>query len=154
MANVRFTVRHHFDHPPRVVWDELVDWAGHAKWVPATRVKVEEGDPLAIGARFTAWTGVGPLSLEDRMELVALDWNDESSSGSCEVAKLGPILKGRAGFTIEPDGSGTMLEWLEDVTIGFLPAFLTPVVGKIGALGFAQGMRSMAKLLDRKVGLV
>ncbi|MDA3037953.1 MAG: SRPBCC family protein [Actinomycetota bacterium] len=151
MANVRFTVRHRFDHPPRIVWDELVDWAAHAAWIPATRVKVEAGDPLAIGARFTAWTGLGPLVLEDRMELVALDWNEGSSSGSCEVAKLGPILTGRAGFTIEPDGTGTMLEWLEDVTVGFLPSFLGPVVGKVGALGFAQGMKRMAKLLDRKV---
>lgn len=152
MANVHFTVRHHFDHPPRMVWNELVDWAGHAKWIPATRVNVEAGDPLAVGARFTAWTGFGPLSLEDRMELVRLDWDDASTSGSCEVAKLGPILEGRAGFTIEPDGDGTMLEWLEDVTIRYVPSFLSPVFSKIGALGFAQGMRSLAKLLGRRVG--
>ncbi len=150
MAAIQFTVRHHFAQTPRTVWDELVDWAGHADWIPATRVEVEPGDPTAPGARFTAWTGFGPLSLEDRMEVVVCDWDDASMSGSCEVTKLGPVLKGTAGFTIAAEGDGTVLEWLEDVTVPLVPSFLAPVVAKLGALGFSQGMRSLAKQLDRR----
>ncbi|MBT6444851.1 MAG: SRPBCC family protein, partial [Acidimicrobiaceae bacterium] len=66
MAKVVFTVNHHFAADPQAVWDELADWAGHANWIPATRVEVAPGDPLAVGAEFTAWTGYGPLKLEDR----------------------------------------------------------------------------------------
>jgi hypothetical protein len=151
MAGVQFEVRHHFDQPPRVVWDEMIDWSGHANWIPATRVRIESEDPTAVGARFTAWTGVGKLSLEDRMEVAALDWDDTEPRGHCEVIKHGPVLRGRAGFTIVSDGgTGTDLEWFEDVTVPYLPGFLSPVVAKVAALGFSQGMKSLAKLLDRQ----
>lgn len=150
MAAVSFTVPHRFDAPPRQVWDELIDWPAHAEWIPATRVEVEPGDPTAPGARFTAWTGFGPASLEDRMEVVRCDWDEATSTGDCEVRKLGPILSGRAGFTVRPDGDGTAMEWIEDVEVRWLPGFLAPVVSKLSALGFSQGMKSLARVLARK----
>jgi hypothetical protein len=125
----------------------LVDWSGHANWIPMTRVDVEPGDPTAVGSRFTATTGLGPLALPDRMEVVHCDWDDDSSTGTCEVAKLGPVLRGRAGFTVRPDGDGTALDWLEDVTVPYTPQFLAPVLGWLGAQGFSAGMRKLAKLL-------
>lgn len=128
----------------------MIDWAGHADWIPMTRVEVESADPTAVGARFTAWTGLGKLALEDRMEVAVIDWDDAARSGRCEVIKHGPILRGRAGFTIAPatdDDTATALEWFEDVTVPYLPGFLSPIVNKLGALGFAQGMKSLAKKL-------
>ena len=150
MASVQFEVRHRFEAPARVVWDELVDWEGHAEWIPMTRVDVEPGDPTAVGARFTATTGIGPLALPDRMEVVRCEWTADTDSGDCEVAKLGPVLRGSAGFTVEPDGDGSQLVWLEDVTVPYTPQFLAPVLARVGAAGFKQGMRSLAKLLDRR----
>ncbi len=151
MATITFDVPYRFDQPPRVVWDELVDWAGHAEWIPATRVEVGAGDPTAVGTEFTAWTGVGKLALEDRMRVVQCDWEDESQSGRCEVEKLGPILTGRAGFTVAPSSDGgAALEWFEDVRVRFVPQFLAPVAGRFGAAGFKQGMRRLAKLLAQR----
>jgi uncharacterized protein YndB with AHSA1/START domain len=147
MANIEFTVPYRFEAPAKPVWDELVDWAGHAAWIPATRVEVAPGDPTAPGATFTAWTGIGKLSLEDRMRVVSCDWDDASQSGACEVEKLGPILLGRAAFTVTADGDGARLEWVEDVRVKRVPQFVAPVAAKIGALGFKQGMRKLAKLL-------
>lgn len=154
MSHVEFEVHHRFEAPAHAVWDELVDWAGHADWIPMTRVDVESDDPTAVGARFTATTGVGPLALPDRMEVGHCDWDDATSSGTCEVSKLGPVLRGRAGFTVRPDGGGAALQWVEDVTVPYTPQFLAPLLGWLGAAGFSAGMRKLAKLLDQRSSAV
>ena len=147
-APVRFEVRTSFDAPPKRVWDEMVDWNGHEAWIPATRVDVGPGDPTAAGAEFTAFTGYGPLTLEDRMRVTRCEWKHHASSGECEVEKLGPVLRGRAGFTVEPDGDGCVVTWLEDLTVPYVPGFAAPAVAKLSALGFKQGMRKLAKLVE------
>lgn len=150
MAHVRFDVRHRFDAPARTVWDELVDWEAHAAWIPMTRMDVDPGDPTAVGATFTATTGLGPLALPDRMEVVRCDWDDSTSSGDCEVRKLGPVLTGTAGFTVTPDGPGAVLDWVEDVHVPYTPQFLAPLVARLGAAGFTSGMKRLAKLLAER----
>lgn len=149
MAAVRFEVRHSFTAPARVVWDELIDWKGHEAWIPATKVEIHtDGDPTAVGAEFTATTGYGPLALPDRMQVVRCDWDESAASGDCEVEKHGPLLLGRAGFTVSATPTGSELVWLEDVTVRRLPGFLSPVARWIGAFGFKMGMRKLAKQLD------
>lgn len=97
---------------------------------------------------FTAWTGFGRLSLEDRMRVAHCEWTDDSSSGACEVEKLGPILRGRAGFRVHPWNDGSRVEWFEDVVVSSLPRFLSPVVGRAAALGFRLGMRRLNRSLS------
>ncbi len=149
MADVRFEVRSTFTHPPADVWRELVDWAGHAEWIPATRVEVPDEDPTAVGARFTAWSGYGPLTLEDRMEVVRCDWDEATASGSCEVRKLGPVLTGTASFTVEPHPKGAEVVWVEDVVVPKVPGFMAPVVGRAGAVGFRVAMGRLGKYMTR-----
>ncbi len=43
MANVYFTVARDLPLPARAVFDELIDWKGHAEWVPLTRVTDPRG---------------------------------------------------------------------------------------------------------------
>lgn len=81
------------------------------------------------------------------MRVSKCDWDATTASGDCEVAKLGPVLDGKAGFVVAPDGTGSTLDWFEDVTIRYVPQFLAPVVAKLGALGFKQGMKGLAKNL-------
>ncbi len=150
MSAVQFTVVHEFDQSPEVVWQSMIDWPSHGEWIPATRVEIDEGDPQAVGGRFTGYTGVGPLTLVDRMEITDLDWNVESQSGSCEVAKLGPVLHGKAGFSVAPSGAGARLVWFEDVTVKYLPAILAPIVNKLSAIGFSQGMKKLGNVLAKR----
>lgn len=150
MAQVKFEVTQSFAAPAEQVWAELIDWQGHAQWVPMTRVKVEPGDPSAIGARFTAWTGLGPLALKDQMEVSILDWDAATNSGTCEVTKIGPVLRGRAGFTVAPTATGSELHWLEDVKVPVVPQFLAPVFARFGIIGFRQALRKLAKMLDAR----
>lgn len=126
----------------------MIDWKGHEAWIPATRVVVPDGDATAVDAEFTAFTGYGPLTLEDRMRIVRCTWDETTSRGDCEVAKLGPLLRGRAGFTVGPEGSGSVVTWLEDVTISRVPGFAAPVVAKLSAAGFRLGMRRLGKLVE------
>jgi len=149
MARVRFELERRFASPPRRVWAELVDWPGHGAWIPMTTVDAGDGDPTEVGYTFTAWSGLRPLALEDRMRVVRCEWDDTGRSGICEVAKLGPVLGGHAGFTVRPDGAGTVLAWREDVTIDRLPRFLSPIAARLGVLGFTLALRSLDRLLTR-----
>ena len=151
MARVSFNVRHDFEAPVRALWDELVDWKGHEAWIPMTRVDVEAGDQTEVGFEFTAYSGPGPLALKDRMRVAECHWDDATRTGRCSVEKLGPVLTGRAGFTVEPDGDGSSIDWFEDVDVKHLPGFLAPIVGKLGAAGFRLGMKRLARVLGDRV---
>lgn len=147
MALIEFTVVHNVDAPTKVVWDEMVDWENHGEWIPATRVVIDEGDSRAVGGKFTGYTGYGPLTLVDRMEISKIAWDDAASEGSCEVTKLGPVLTGHAGFRVLPNGTGSRVEWIEAVTVRYLPPLLAPIVNKVSAFGFKMGMRNLAKVI-------
>lgn len=126
-------------------WEMLVDWAGHADWVPMTTVEVDPKDP----ARFTAWSGpIKKLSLEDRMVAVEQEFDAETSRGRCLVHKLGPILIGEAEFTVSPGtAAGTsIIFWREDVHVPYLPSPLTGIVGRLGALLFGRSLVRMEKV--------
>ena len=150
MARVRFELERRLDGDPRRVWDELVDWPGHGAWIPMTTVDAADGDPTEVGYTFTAWTGIRPLALEDRMRVTGCEWDDTSRRGTCEVAKLGPVLGGHAGFTVRPDGAGTLLTWREDVTVPWLPSVLAPIAARMGTFGFGLALRSLDRLLSRR----
>ena len=152
MLPVKFDLTRRFDVPVRELWDELIDWPAHGAWIPATTIEGESGDPNEVGYTFTAWTGVRPVALEDRMRLSRCDWNEAEQSGVCDVEKLGPVLGGAAGFTVRADGSGSIIEWREDVTVPYLPRFLSPVGAFVGRIGFTLALRSLAKVLARRNG--
>ena len=130
-------------------WDALIDWKGHETWIPATKVEIHtDGDPTAIGSEFTATTGYGPLALPDTMRVTHCAWDDGAGTGDCEVEKLGPVLTGRAGFTIEPTSeTASEVVWIEDVKVRYLPRVLAPIAKVAGAAGFRLGMRKLGKQL-------
>ena len=152
MAAIEFTVSHHFDAPAGVVWAEMIDWPGHGQWIPATRVEIndESGPGQSVDSQITGYTGYGPLTLVDRMRIDAIEWDEPTETGTCEVEKLGPVLKGRAGFTVTPDEAGSRVDWFEDVTVPYLPRLLAPVVNKMSAAGFKMGMKKLASVIERK----
>ncbi len=150
MGSVQFELSRRFDVPARQLWDELVDWPAHGAWIPATTIDGGDGDPSAVGYTFTGWTGIRPVALEDRMRVTRCDWDEATQTGTCAVEKLGPVLGGTAGFTVRSEAPGSVLEWHEDVTVPYLPGFLSGVAAFFGRAGFGMALRRLAKVMARR----
>ena len=142
MARVAFTVTERWPIDSQRVWDALVDWAGHAEWVPATTVRIESGDG-GHGTVFIARTGLGPLAFDDTMQVVQFDPTARTAS----VRKLGPLLTGTAGFTVVPEGSASRLEWFEDVEVPRLPNIATPLARGVARLSFRLALGRLRRTL-------
>ncbi len=143
MASVKFTVNRDLNLPARAVFDELVDWRGHAKWVPLTKVKVLKGDG-GPGTEFIATSGIGPLALPDRMRVDELD----AEAMTVRVSKIGPVLTGVVHLSVTATGEGaSRLDWVEDILVPHLPQFLAKPVAAAARMGFQASISRMAKLL-------
>lgn len=149
MAYVQFALTYDFAAPPPVVWNELIDWKGHERWVPATKVVLHgPGGPTDVGAEFTAWTGIGrTLALQDRMRVESLSFDAATGKGACTVAKVGPFLSGEAAFTVEPASAGTRMVWTEAVTVPYAPQMSAGLLARIGLSGFTFVMGRLAALM-------
>lgn len=145
MANVRFRVTRDLDLPAQAVFDELVDWPGHAEWVPLTRVQVEQGDG-GPGTVFVATSGIGLLALPDRMRVDALD----AEAMTVRVTKIGPVLTGYVDLSVTSLGERqSRLDWYEDIIVPVLPQFLAPLVAAAARRGFETSISRMAKRVAR-----
>jgi hypothetical protein len=143
VANVRFRVTRDLNLPARAVFDELIDWPGHAEWVPLTRVVVESGDG-GPGTVFVATSGIGPLALPDRMRVDALD----ADAMTVRVTKIGPVLTGVVDLSVTSLGDQRCrLDWLEDIRVPVLPQFLARPVAAAARRGFETSITRMAKRL-------
>ncbi|MBM4283558.1 MAG: SRPBCC family protein [Deltaproteobacteria bacterium] len=147
MARVHFTVRRHLPLPARVAFDELVDWHGHAEWVPMTRVVIESGDGGA-GTTFVATTGLGPLALPDRMRVESLD----ATQMTVHIVKIGPVLTGDVRLSVESmTDDSSDITWDEDVRVPLLPGFLSKPVGAVARKAFEVSIDRMAKRARQRV---
>ena len=143
MARVEFTARKHLRLPAQTVYDALVDWRGHADWVPMTGVRVESGDGGA-GTVFVATTGLGPAALPDRMRVESLD----SSAMTADIVKIGPVLRGDVRIAVVSLSNTTCeVQWHEDITVPGLPGFLSSAVAAATRTAFEKSLDRLAKRL-------
>ena len=141
MARVHFAVRRHLALPARVAFDELIDWRGHAEWVPMTRVVIEGGDGGA-GTTFLATSGLGPLALPDRMRVESLD----DQTMRVHIVKIGPVLTGDVHLAVESVGdTACTVIWDEDVRMPVLPQFLAKPIGAVARFAFNLAIGTMEK---------
>lgn len=141
MAHVHFTVTRDLPLPAGVVFDELIDWKGHANWVPLTRVEVLTGDG-GPGTEFVATTGIGPIALPDRMRVDVLD----PTAMTADITKIGPVLTGQVYLSVMSTGAtSSRLEWVEDIRVPGVPQFLAGLVAKAAAKGFQTSITRLAK---------
>ena len=146
MAHVRFTVIRDLPLPARAVFGELVNWRGHADWVPLTRVQVIAGDGGA-GTVFVATTGIGPFALPDRMRVDDLD----PLAMTVRITKIGPVLSGRVDLAVTSTGaSESRLDWVEDIRVPYVPQFLAGPIAAATSRGFQASISRLAKLIARR----
>lgn len=143
MANVYFTVTRNLPLPADVVFDELIDWKGHANWVPMTRVEILNGDG-GPGTVFVATTGLGPLALPDRMRVDELD----PVAMTSRITKIGPVLSGVVDLSVTRTGETTSrLDWVEDIRVPGVPQFLARPLAAGARKGFQTSITRLAAIL-------
>ena len=119
----------------------MIDWKGHANWVPLTRVEVLTGDG-GPGTEFVATTGIGPIALPDRMRVDVLD----PTAMTADITKIGPVLTGQVYLSVMSTGAtSSRLEWVEDIRVPGVPQFLAGLVAKAAAKGFQTSITRLAK---------
>ena len=126
---------------PELAWQRLTDWRSHGEWIPLTRVDVDPVDP----DHFTAWSGIGRLALEDRMQLI--DRTVDECGRRARIAKLGPVLVGEAEFSVSAGitTESAVVQWREVVRVAHLPRILGPVAAWIGKCLFTMALGRMAR---------
>lgn len=99
------------DAPPPVVWRDLADIASHVTWMAdAASIDFVTEQREGVGTEFDCLTRIGPISLNDRMRIVA--WTPEQEMG---VRHEG-IVTGEGVLRLQPVGqSHTRVEWQEDL---------------------------------------
>jgi len=143
VARVQFTARKHLRVPARTAYDALVDWQGHADWVPMTRVVIESGDG-GVGTVFVATTGLGPAALPDRMRVEAMDPEEMT----VDIVKIGPVLHGDVRIAVTASSNTTCeIAWHEDITIPVVPSFAAPAVEVATKKAFEKSIDRLGKTL-------
>jgi hypothetical protein len=146
MAGVDFTVVRTIPLPARDVFEELTDWAGHAEWVPLTRVEILTGEGGA-GTEFVATTGVGIAALPDRMRVDSLD----PAAMTVDITKIGPVLTGTVHLRVVSTGdSSCRLEWVEEIQVPYAPQFLARPIAFAARRGFSTAISRMVARLEAR----
>jgi uncharacterized membrane protein len=134
--------------PADLVWRYVTDWPRQGEWMPLTRVEVVPpgGTADAVGGRFRAWTGIGPVGFWDTITITVWDEHPDGSA-RCEIMHTGSVVHGDAEFSVLPDGADAcrvrLWEHL-DVPGGPVGALLWRLVGRFVERGVEQVLRRMA----------
>jgi hypothetical protein len=117
MAEISLSVD--VDAPPEQVWAAAVDWEHQGEWMVGTAVRGGHG----LGARLTAFTGIGRFGFDDPMVITTWD-----PPRRCVVRHEGRVVRGAAAFEVQPlDGGRARFVWTEWLVLPF---------GLFGELGF------------------
>jgi carbon monoxide dehydrogenase subunit G len=134
MASAEVSSSVHIASTPAKVWAYVSDWRRQGEWIPLTSVQPLDGPADRVGARVSAFTGVGPVGFTDPMTVTA--WEPPNR---LEIRHTGRVVRGEATVLVEPAGTGTRLTWQERIDI---PG------GAAGALGFRLTRPVTQRLLD------
>ncbi|TDQ54755.1 SRPBCC family protein [Actinorugispora endophytica] len=145
----RVAVAHTCPAPAGRVWDTLVDWELHDRWMVLTRARGGSGE----GARVLAFTGIGPVGFSDPMEITGWRPPSDDAPGHCEVLHRGAVVRGRGRFDLEPlPGGRCLVTWSEWVRLppGPVGRLAGPLVRVLTASLFRRSLRNLGGLARRR----
>ncbi|MDY7102086.1 MAG: SRPBCC family protein [Actinomycetota bacterium] len=135
---------------PDEVWSCVEDLSSHVEWMDDAHAITFVGDQRAgVGTEMLVDTRVGPLRLEDRMEVT--EWEPGRAMGVRHVG----LVTGSGRFTLAPvPGGGTEFTWAEDLRFPWwMGGPLGGVVGsRVLELVWRRNLRSLKKLVERPDG--
>ena len=149
-----FTIERVVAAPPLQMWEIITDWAGYARWMPLTTMRLDPG-PTRVGWSFAGLTGVGRLRFSDAMRIT--DWAPpaDAGPGAFRLVKVGRLLAGWAEVSVLPiAGEQAQLVWRENIVIRpiFLGRLLVPLTDRANRALFAKVVDAMAAEAVRASG--
>jgi len=144
----RIRVATELDAAPAEVWEIVEPVERHIDWMAdAVAIHFESDQTRGVGTRFLCDTKVGPITLQDRMEIT--EWEPLRRMG---VRHTGAVT-GSGGFEVEPIhlGRRTRFTWTEDLRFPwYLGGRLGEVVGGQFVMKqiWKRNLRELAKLVD------
>ncbi len=142
-----FTIERTVDARPSQVWEVVTDWAGYARWMPLTTMRLDEG-PTQVGWSFAGVTGLGRLRFTDAMRITAWAPPAEAGPGAFRLIKVGRLLAGWAEVSVLPvtGSTQTRLLWRENIVIRPTPLgrLLAPLTDRVNKVLFARAVDAMA----------
>ncbi|MFF8380213.1 SRPBCC family protein [Streptomyces sp. NPDC015661] len=131
---------------PEEVWHRLTDWPAHGRQVPLTRTTVLTPGPNGTGTRFTARTGIGPLSFDDPMEVVRWEPPTADRPGVCRLEKYGRVVRGWAQMEVtgtRARGGGSRVVWTEDLSVRGVPRAFDGLLAGAGRAIFGRALNAL-----------
>ena len=144
----RITVSIELDAPPSAVWRVVEPVERHVDWMAdATAIRFDTDQTRGVGTRFVCDTKVGPITLQDRMEIT--EWVPEQRMG---VRHAG-VVTGSGAFELEPIDLGrrTRFTWTEDLRFPwYLGARLGEVIGGQAVMKqiWKRNLRELKRLVE------
>lgn len=117
------------------MWRELEQIERHVQWMAdAKEIRFLTAQTRGVGTRFRCRTGVGPITIDDEMEVV--EWVPDHRMG----VRHSGVVTGTGSFELHPldQGRRTSMTWSEQLAF---PWYLGGVLGE--RLGGRQVMRQI-----------
>ena len=141
--------------PPSQMWGVVTDWAGYARWMPLTTMRLDQG-PARVGWTFAGMTGVGRLRFSDVMRITEWEPPSETGAAAFRLVKVGRLLAGWAEVSVLPIAGGgqTRLLWRENIVIRpvWLGRLLAPLADPFNRALFTRVVDAMAAEAMRASG--
>ncbi|GGT35450.1 SRPBCC family protein [Streptomyces chromofuscus] len=131
---------------PSEAWRRLTDWPRHGDAVPLTRVTVLTPAPTHEGTVFVARSGLGPLAVDDRMEVTVWQPPTDDAPGRCRLEKRGRVVLGWAEIEVGPGPGGrARVSWREEIRVRLLPPFLDGPLERASRLVFGRAANRLLR---------
>ncbi|MFE8011623.1 SRPBCC family protein [Streptomyces antibioticus] len=132
--------------PLEEAWRRLTEWHRHGDVVPLTRITVVTPPPTREGTVFVARTGVGPLAVDDRMEVTVWCPPEGDEPGLCRLEKRGRIVRGWAEIEVRPGPGGrARVIWREELRVRPLPSAADPLLGSFSRRMYGQAVNRLLR---------
>lgn len=138
-----FLVQHRSRLPVGEAWRRLTDWERHGAHVPLTRILVTTPQPTGVGTRFVARTRLGPVAVDDVMEVVRWQPPSDGAPGLCRLQKRGSAVTGWAELEVGAHDTGSWVVWREALHVTGLPRWCDTLTNRLGHRVFGRVVRGL-----------
>lgn len=127
------------------VWDVLIDPTVYPDWlIGAEEVRDVDDTWPAVGSRFHHRVGIGPLTLPDHSEVLAVDHGRLLRL----AVKARPFVSAVATFTLVSDDTGTVVLLEEEPSVRSIGNLVRPVMDPSIHVRNHRSLRRLAMVID------